>query len=110
MRQRRRGILASGSVVLFAIVVAAGVRSFFVQDAVTWAQMSEEPLTDDAPEWSRPHDPNPTFIAVYRFRAVALLRGIVSVQLYETRRARRRPDADVLETPVSDYMGETSPR
>jgi hypothetical protein len=72
------------SFVLFAAVVAAGGRSFVMRDAFTWSKMSEEPMTAAALTFARQRNFEGNFIACYRFRSVALLRGIASVRLYET--------------------------
>ena len=92
MRRRWRGVLAILSFTVFAVVVAVGVRSFLVQDAVTWSRMSEEPMTEAAMHFAKSRNSVANFIAVYRFRGISVLRGIVSVRRYETQTPLSRWD------------------
>ena len=91
------------SLVIFAIVVAASVRSIFVQDAYRWSKMTEEPMTSEAREWARQRSFAGNFIALYRHRSVALLRGIVTIRRYETQTVMSRWDTNYVQ-----YVGRVN--
>ena len=92
MCRRWRGILALGSFAIFVAVVTAGIRSFFVQDALTWAKMTEEPMTEAAMHFAKSKGFVANFIAQYRFNGVSAWRGIVAIRIYETQTPLSRWD------------------
>jgi hypothetical protein len=89
------------SFTVFTVVVAVGVRSFLVQDAVTWSMMSEEPMTEAAMHFAASRHFTGNFIALYRFRSISVLRGIVSVRRYETQTPLSRWD-----DPFKDHVNK----
>jgi hypothetical protein len=85
-------MVAGLSLTLFAAVVAIAARSFRVQDVLTWSKLTEEPMTEAAMHFAASRQFTGNFIALYRFRSVSVLRGIVSVGRYQTQTPLSRWD------------------
>ena len=105
MRRHWRGILALVSFALLLPVVAVGVRSFLVEDALTWSKMTEEPMTEAAMRFATAKGFVANFVAQYRFCGVSVLRGIVSIRSYETQTPLSRWDDDYKKHVNRAYRG-----